>query len=186
MLAPRSDWVDDCYDCMGRGHGIVLVSVHNWTSRPCIPSPKSATRRRLQYWSAKANGDWIWNGLWLIFTKATKPVVTWNGVIITPLVQARLLQCTSLSLCLSARLYIYKLFRGRHSTNIDHQQTPRHRHLDKYRSSLSPPIETASCRRKSNRTWRRATSNTLRRSLRAISLYHLRGNTLSVCIYLEG
>jgi hypothetical protein len=37
-------------------------------------------------------------------------------VIITPLVQARLLQCTSLSLCLSARVYICILFRGRQST----------------------------------------------------------------------
>jgi hypothetical protein len=179
MLAPRSDWVDQCYDCTSRGHGIALVSR---TSRPCISSPKSATGRRLQYWSAKANGDWTWNGLWLIITKATKPVVAWNGVIITPLVQTRLLQCTSLSLCLSTRPYIYILSRGRQLTNIADQQTPRHHHLDKHRSRLPPPIETASCRHKSNRKWIGTTSAMLHRSLQAISLYHPRGNTLSVRI----
>jgi hypothetical protein len=48
-----------------------------------------------------------------------------NGVIITPLVQARLLQCTSLSLCLSTRLYIYILFKGRYSIDIDqHRSVP--------------------------------------------------------------
>jgi hypothetical protein len=71
-------WVNDHYDCSRRGFGIALVSVHDWTSRPCMSASdmESATESLLRYyWPAKANGDWIWNGLWLIITKATKPVV---------------------------------------------------------------------------------------------------------------
>ena len=84
----------------------------------------------------------------------------------------------AVALSLSTRLYIYILLRERCLININRQQKPRHHNLDEDRSRLSPPIELASCRPKSNRMWRGATKNTLHRSLRAISLYHLRGNTL--------
>ena len=160
-------------DCSGQRPQLDVSAMHSFTEVSNeTPSPVlvSKSKRRL---------DLEWAMAYL--HESYQACRGMNGVIFTPLVQARLLQCTSLSLCLLTSIYIYILVRGSSSTDIIHQQTL----LDEHRSRLSLPILKASCRRKFNRTWPGTTSSTLRRSLRAISLYHLRGNTLSVWIDLE-
>jgi hypothetical protein len=155
-------------NCSRRGFGIALFSIYNRKSRPCISSPKSATARLVS--SSKRRLDLEWDTAYHheSYQAACRGM---NGVIITPLVQARLIQCTSLSLCLLTRLCIYILFKGRYSIDIDRHRLKLtiigHHDITTW-TKTEADLNQATCRRKSNKTWPETTRNTPHRSLQAI------------------